>query len=50
MEQNNKDLVDFCFKETEPDLSTFMSRLKHYFTVTDPILFHAKDSEILEGV
>lgn len=42
--------IKFSFKETEPDLSTFMSRFKHFYGVTHPKNFIVGDEEILDGV
>lgn len=44
------DTIKFSFKETEPNLSTFQSRFKHFFGVTYPANFFVPDQEILDGV
>jgi hypothetical protein len=42
--------VKFSFKETEPDLSTFMTRFKYFYGVTNPVHYFTTDQEILDGV
>ena len=42
--------ITFNFKDTEPDNSTFLSRARHMFTVTNPVLWFVPDSEIISGV
>ena len=45
-----EDKVKFSFKETEPDMSSFLSRFKHFYGVTNPANYFVPDSETLDGI
>ena len=42
--------IKFSFKEIEPNLSTFFSRFRYFYGVTNPVNFFVPDSEIRDGV
>ena len=42
--------VKFTFKETEPDMSSFATRFKHFYGVTNPVNYFVADKEIEDGI
>ena len=42
--------IAFSFKETEPNMGTFATRVIHFLKVTDPRKFFVSDQEIIDGV